>query len=322
MNRILIIDDEEEVREELKDRVASMGHESEEAASQAEALRKLDELDFDLVLLDLTIPLKFEGVARVDHGKNLLERIVSQIGAPPVIVITAHEFDGHMFAIDIIDLGATTFVAKPFDENPVEPKIRMVLEKNQTRRRAAGQQPAEFKGGSLVLNDDGIELCGQVVGGTRGHGYIRRILEMLAGHKNGQYVKLSRDQLAEGIGGDAIAAGMASAISDFRTNCAEKLGCGRNDVIRTEAGGGYRLAENIEVKLGREERPLAQIEEDKAFVIRQIKRHGKRTRRQISDVGGITAVRVKAALSALDDEGKVTMTGSGSSATYSLVEGA
>lgn len=321
MSRILIIDDEEEVREELKDRVLSMGHEFEMAASQEEALRKLEELDFDLVLLDLTIPLKFEGVARVDHGKNLLERIVSQVGAPPVIVITAHEFEGHMFAIDIIDLGAATFVAKPFDENPIEPKIKLVLEKNLTRLRAAGQQAAAFNGGSLVLHDDGIEVCGVIVGGTRGNGYIRKIIEILMKKKDGRYPTIRGPQLAEGVGGEVDAPAMAAAIKGFRDRASEKLGCSKDAIIESVRGGGYRLAAGIEVKLGREEGPVAQIEADKAFVARQIKRFGKRTRRQISDVGGIPAARIKAALSALDDEGKLKMTGSGASATYEMRDG-
>jgi len=320
MSRILIIDDEEQVREELRDRLSSMGHESEEAACQEEARRMISEIDYDLILLDLAIPVKFEGVARVEHGRNLLEQIVSKVGAPPVIVITANGLNGHKLAVEMIDLGAVTFVGKPFDDDPIEPKVKTWLEKNQTRVKSANSQSPPFAGGVLTLHEDSIELCGQIVGGTRGNGYIRKVVEFLMLKKEGRYPKISGAKLAEAIGGNIEAPSVASAIMEFRNSCSEKLGCGKNDVIETAAGGGYRLAEKIEAKLGREEGPLIQIDEDKAFVVRQLKRHVKRTRKQLADVGGIPIARVKTAISALDDEGVLTHCGSGAGATYELRE--
>lgn len=94
MSKILIVDDEEDVREELKDRVSSMGHEHDDCASQEEARRLLEKGRYDLEVLDLAIPVKYEGVARVEHGKNLLQRIVSGESPPPVIVVTANGLDG------------------------------------------------------------------------------------------------------------------------------------------------------------------------------------------------------------------------------------
>ena len=129
MKRILIIDDQEDVRAELRDRIESMNHESEEAASQDEAIRKLEDLAYDCVLLDLSIPLKNDGVTRIDHGRNLLQRIVAMPSAPPVIVITSHGLNGHKLAVEMINLGAATFVGKPFEDDPVEPKIQMVLDR-------------------------------------------------------------------------------------------------------------------------------------------------------------------------------------------------
>ena len=133
MNRILIIDDQEDVRAELRERIASMNHESDEASSQEEAIRKLGELAYDCVLLDLAIPLKSEGITRIEHGRNLLLRIVAMNSAPPVIVITSNGLNGHKLAVEMIHLGAVSFVGKPFDDDPIEPKIQMVLDRKGGR---------------------------------------------------------------------------------------------------------------------------------------------------------------------------------------------
>jgi CheY-like chemotaxis protein len=166
MKRILIIDDQEDVRAELRDRIESMNHESEEAASQDEAIRKLEDLAYDCVLLDLSIPLKNGGVTRLDHGRNLLQRIVAMPSAPPVIVITSHGLNGHKLAVEMINLGAVTFVGKPFEDDPVEPKIQMVLDRKGGKGATAQKSDKAFSGGVLLLNDDGIELCGVIVGGV------------------------------------------------------------------------------------------------------------------------------------------------------------
>ena len=164
MIRILVIDDQDDVRDELRERIASMNHESDEAASQEQALEKLGNLAYDLVLLDLKIPLSFGGVTRMEHGRNLLQRIVAMPAAPPVIVITSHYGpQGHKLATEMIHLGAASFVGKPFDDDPPEPKIEMVLARRKTRAPATEKTEGSFTGGVLFLHDEGIELCGVVV---------------------------------------------------------------------------------------------------------------------------------------------------------------
>lgn len=318
MSKILIIDDEEQVREELSDRLSSMGHESEEASCQEEAERMIDEIDYDLVLLDLAIPVKFEGVARVEHGRNLLERIASKAGAPPVIVITANGLSGHKLAVEMMDIGAATFVGKPFDEDPIEPKIKKWLEKNPTSATDRNTKHLPFKGGVLTLHEDCIELCGQIVGGTRGNGYIRKIVQFLMLKKDGRYPKISGAQLAKAIGGNLEAPAVASAIMEFRNSCSEKVGCDKNEVIETVSGGGYRISEKIEAKFGRDEDPLVQIDDDKGFVIRKLRRFGKQTRKQLADAGNFPIARIRAALSSLDADGLLSQSGSGSGTVYEM----
>lgn len=326
MKRILIIDDQEDVRAELRDRIESMNHESEEAASQDEAIRKLEDLAYDCVLLDLSIPLKNDGVTRIDHGRNLLQRIVAMPSAPPVIVITSHGLNGHKLAVEMINLGAATFVGKPFEDDPVEPKIQMVLDRKGDSGATAQKSDKAFSGGVLVLNDDGIELCGVTVGGVRGNAIIRRVVEMLAQRTSGKFRKASAQTLADALPTSVTPPTVTSAINEFRSQCTEKLAaahikCGKNDVILTVKGGGYQFAQGIEVRVGNEETPASQVDQDCELLLKQFRRRNKMTVKQVRDSVEIPATRVKTALASLMERKMIDIvSGSGSTTTYMLIK--
>ena len=326
MKRILIIDDQEDVRAELRDRIESMNHESEEAASQDEAIRKLEDLAYDCVLLDLSIPLKNDGVTRIDHGRNLLQRIVAMPSAPPVIVITSHGLNGHKLAVEMINLGAATFVGKPFEDDPVEPKIQMVLDRKGDSGATAQKSDKAFSGGVLVLNDDGIELCGVTVGGVRGNAIIRRVVEMLAQRTSGKFRKASAQTLADALPTSVTPPTVTSAINEFRSQCTEKLAaahikCGKNDVILTVKGGGYQFAPGIEVRVGNEETPASQVDQDCELLLKQFRRRNKMTVKQVRDSVEIPATRVKTALAKLAGQKAIEIvSGSGSTTTYMLIK--
>jgi DNA-binding response OmpR family regulator len=326
MKRILIIDDQEDVRAELRDRIESMNHESEEAASQDEAIRKLEDLAYDCVLLDLSIPLKNDGVTRIDHGRNLLQRIVAMPSAPPVIVITSHGLNGHKLAVEMINLGAATFVGKPFEDDPVEPKIQMVLDRKGDNGATAQKSDKAFSCGVLVLNDDGIELCGVTVGGVRGNAIIRRVVEMLAQRTNGKFRKASAQTLADALPTSVTPPTVTSAINEFRSQCTEKLAaahikCGKNDVILTVKGGGYQFAPGIEVRVGNEETPASQVDQDCELLLKQFRRRNKMTVKQVRDSVEIPATRVKTALASLAGRKAIEIvSGSGSTTTYMLIK--
>jgi DNA-binding response OmpR family regulator len=323
--RILIVDDQAEVRAEVRERVESLGHEADEAACQEEALRKVSEVQYDCVLLDLGIPVRLEGVARVDHGKVLLQRIVALAGAPPVIVITSNGLEGHRVAVEMMKIGAKSFVAKPFDADPLEPEIQRILSglKDEFTNPAPNSKP--FSGGELVMNEDGIELCGVAVGGGRSGAIIRSVVQSLSIKKNGRYQKAAAKTLAKANNDLYLPASITAAISDFRNQCIHKLQgegfrCTKDAVIETVKGGGYKLRDWIEVRLGNEEALTGQIEEDCALIMRLLSRHKKRTAKQLRESVTISPVRVKAAIAKLEARGKLNIIGgSGSTTTYEPV---
>ncbi|WP_291323818.1 response regulator [Desulfonatronospira sp.] len=81
MARVLIVEDSVFQRTILKRIVQQTGHETVEAASGREALRKIDELQPDLIFLDLLMP--------DINGFQVLQVLVSKFIKTPVVVVTA-----------------------------------------------------------------------------------------------------------------------------------------------------------------------------------------------------------------------------------------
>lgn len=81
--KILIVDDEEDLRALLKDMLESGGYETDEAEDGLVALQKMEKEKYDLVLLDLMMPKL--------HGMEALRRIRSdkaKYGDMPILVLT------------------------------------------------------------------------------------------------------------------------------------------------------------------------------------------------------------------------------------------
>lgn len=319
MSRILIIDDEQQVRAELRDRIEMMGHEVEEATCVEDALKLVEDFAYDCVLLDLAIPRIFEGPSNTNNGQTLLHRIVALTGAPPVLVITAHGLKGWQLASAVYKNGAKGFIAKPFEDQSVENEIREQLSKGRRHEPSGTRTTEPFSGGDLVIRADQIELCGKELGGTRGTSLIRQILSELAKTNHaGHYVRASGKQLAQMIGGDVTAPSITNAIKEFRDKCAEKLGCDKHDVIITHRGGGYQINNKIAFRHQSEERVDSQADDDQLGILRQLRATGELTSREIADRTQIPLLRVVPALSKLDNEKKVLLKGSGANAVYSI----
>jgi len=319
MARILIIDDVQSIRAELRDRIESMGHDVDEAGFVDEALKCVQEMAYDCILLDLEIPRSFEGPTSTNYGQTLLHRIVGLTNAP-VLVITGKGLDGWQLATSVLENGAKGFIPKPFKDQTLEEKIRFHLNKRQHEVPLIRPTEEPFSGGELVLHEDRIELCGIKVGGTRGNALIRQILTQLS-RKNSadRYIKASGKELAQAIGRNATAPSITAAIAEFREKCSNKLVCDTQDVIVTDSRG-YHLCDKIVFRHGSEGRAQTQPDADQGAILRAIRTANAMTSRQIANLAGIPLPRVKSALSKLGDEKKVSLNGSGANAVYSIRE--
>jgi two-component system OmpR family response regulator len=103
--KVMIVDDELEVREVLHEFLTAKGYQVHAADSGAAALAGLDSFEPDVVLLDVSMP-EMDGV-------ETLQRLVAARPTLPVIMVTANADVG--ITSKLLGLGAADYVPKPFD---------------------------------------------------------------------------------------------------------------------------------------------------------------------------------------------------------------
>jgi two-component system response regulator ResD len=168
--RVLVVDDEEMVRDVLARYLERDGFEVETAADGAAALDAVGRGSPDVVVLDLMLP-------RVD-GFEVFRRMQGG-SAPAVIMLTARGEETDR--VIGLELGADDYVTKPFSPREVVARVKAVLRRTARRRTTddAVQEPLEF--GDLRIDPAAREV-------TRGRRRIRLtpkefdLLLLLASH--------------------------------------------------------------------------------------------------------------------------------------------
>jgi len=121
---ILIVDDSEIIRELLKLTLQKLGHSGVMVNNGEEALRCLDERNFDLVLMDVTMPV-MDGLTALKLLRQK-EQISNQVNVrQPVILITGNDLPSDLEKF--IDAGADGFVSKPVNLEALRNEISKVM---------------------------------------------------------------------------------------------------------------------------------------------------------------------------------------------------
>jgi len=119
--RILIVDDEKNIRMTLSQSLESLGLPIETAVNGEEALRKLEDVEFTVLLLDLKMP----GIG----GMGVLHEVRKRWPGTLVIIITAHGTIDT--AVEAMKLGAADFIRKPFSPVEIRELVKQVLKKKK-----------------------------------------------------------------------------------------------------------------------------------------------------------------------------------------------
>jgi two-component system KDP operon response regulator KdpE len=147
--RILVVDDDPQIRRVMRVTLASQGYEVDDARSGEEALEKLRRGGVDLVLLDMNMP----GMGGVETCR--LIRADSEIA---IIMLTVRDAEADQ--VEALDAGADDYVTKPFRTQALLARIRAAL------RRAPAGRAAEMH--HLVLGDVIVDFdTRQVTSGDR-----------------------------------------------------------------------------------------------------------------------------------------------------------
>ncbi len=116
MPSILIIEDEQRIRESLATRLSERGHDVETVARAIDGVERAVSGDFDVIVLDLGLP-DLDGVEAL--------RMIRAVNQVPVVVATARDDEADI--ISVLDAGADDYVIKPFSADHLAARIRAVL---------------------------------------------------------------------------------------------------------------------------------------------------------------------------------------------------
>lgn len=125
VTKVLLVDDEDQLRKVMKDLLERDGYEVEEASDGVQALDQVDRHAPDIIVLDLNLPA-LDGFGVLTHL-----RARPATSSIPVVVLTAHGDEES--EVRVFELGADDFLSKPFRARALSARLQAVL----GRRRGA-----------------------------------------------------------------------------------------------------------------------------------------------------------------------------------------
>lgn len=223
--RILIVDDEQSIREQLENLLKKQKYLVDSVADGEQAIRRILEQPYDLIVLDIMLP-------KMD-GFEVLREIRSEKIDTPILMLTAK--GGLEDKVKGLDAGADDYLPKPFSTAEFMARLRALLR----RSSHVGSSVLKVKNISLntmtrevTVNDSLISLTPKEFA----------ILEFLMYNKNRS---ISRFTLAEHIWGDEFDPFTMSNYIDVHVkNLRRKIGDSDAELLQTIRGIGYILKED------------------------------------------------------------------------------
>jgi two-component system phosphate regulon response regulator OmpR len=220
---LLVVDDDDRIRELLKEYLARAGYRVTGAAHAAAARRLMELLEFDLVVLDVMMP--------GEDGLSLTSwvRSKAQVSRTPVLLLTARGDPDDR--IEGLSRGADDYMSKPFDPRELTLRIEAIL-------RRAGERPVgprEVRLGDATFDLERLELSreGQILRLTEAEAQLLKTLAQNA-HAPVERMALSSDT--------ADASGRAVDVQVTRLRRKLEADPKNPRYLQTVRGVGYMLA--------------------------------------------------------------------------------
>ncbi|MBX7208358.1 MAG: two-component system response regulator CreB [Verrucomicrobiaceae bacterium] len=229
--RILVVEDEPSIADNIVYALESEGFMPQVSATGSDALKKFEQNEWALVILDVGLPdlSGFEVCRRMLASKNV-----------PVIFLTARgqEVD----RVVGLELGADDYVVKPFSPRELTARVRAVLRRAGGRSESAPQMSANANSAAPLVVDGErcvVRYYGQTLQLPR---YEFRLLQALAAHPGRVF---TRSQLMDRASDEPEAA-MERTVDAHVKSLRAALKTVKPDVdpIQTHRGMGYSLIED------------------------------------------------------------------------------
>lgn len=223
MKKILIVDDEFEMRQLLRIYLLQESYLVSEAEDGRTALEKMKKDDYDLIILDVMMPL-------LDGWETL--KLIREISEVPVIMLTAK--GSVQDKVMGLTIGADDYLVKPFEEDELMARVKALL------RRAQNHDDSDkiLKYNGLVLNVTAREVTyqGEIIHLTQTE---FDLLNVLIEHKG---MVLTREKLVELIWGMEFM-GDDRTVDSHIKNLREKLKDAgiQSSLVKTVWGIGYKV---------------------------------------------------------------------------------
>lgn len=222
MYRILVVEDEKDIQEILKNYLTDQGYQVTLAGDGVDGIAKFHSGAYDLILLDVMMP-KIDG-----FGVCELIRRESEV---PIIMLTALEKEEYQ--IKGLDLRADDYITKPFSIPVLMRKIAAILRRTH---REEEQQVINYKNLSVDVTGHHVYLC--LEQGERAEAELTQkefeLLHVLLINKG---IVLTRQKLLNMVWGEDYF-GEERIVDTHIKNIRRKLG---PDCISTIRGVGYRI---------------------------------------------------------------------------------
>lgn len=184
MYKILIVDDEENIREVLKEYAEFEGHEVDEAGDGMKAIELAKENDYDIIIMDVMLP-------RLDGYSACKE--IRKFKQTPMLMLSARgeEYDKlHGF-----DVGIDDYVVKPFSPKEVMARVNAIVKRNSMASSTTATEVEKFEGLEINFTSRDVFIDGKKANLTPKE---YDLLFYLVRNKN---IALSRNRLLEEVWG-------------------------------------------------------------------------------------------------------------------------
>ncbi len=225
VQRILVVDDEEDLLELVRYNLSKEGYQVECVATGEDALKAARRQPPDLIVLDLMLP-SVDGLEVCRRLKN-----DSKTRDVPIIMLTAKSEESDMIAG--LERGADDYIAKPFSPRVLGARIKALLRRHEARRQSEMETTIDVHDLSIHPGRHEVTLAGQMLELT----YTEfALLQFLAKRPGWAY---TRSQIVDAVKGedypvtersvDVQVAGLRKKLGEF------------GSYIETVRGVGYRF---------------------------------------------------------------------------------